>query len=466
AAFGTTVTLTVTATAVPPQTGTATGTVEFFNNGGSLGTSPLSAAGVATLATSTLPVGTDNITCTYSGDPNFAPGACNSVAVIITAASTALTLTSSADPSPALTPVTFTSHFSINGQPAGPGYAITFSVVQSPGVAVLTFPATTDASGTATFTAAGFYPGTYTVSAAFTATTNDQAASAGPIIEVVNLNPTATSLTASPNPAEQSQTVTFVATVNALTGTAPPNGTVTLLDGSTVVATASAAFGTGPVSTATFNISTLAPGVHSLSAVYTPLAGNSGVSIAGIPFGTANGAISFTTSQSAGVSLTVTAPDFSLTANPPSISIQTQHHATMQLTLTSTNGWTGPITLTCGTVPAWVTCELPATAVTLKADGTLPVNLTIDTDQLLGFLASATPTSRPWELGRTMLATLLPLTLLGFTRRRKALRGLLMLISLAVFTGGLTGCGSNQYPQHAAPGVYTIPVTATGTNVG
>ena len=466
AAFGTTVTLTVTATAVPPQTGTPTGTVQLFNNGASLGTFPLSAAGVATLATSTLPAGTDTITRTYSGDPNFAPATCNPVTVLITAAPSSLTLTSSVNPSPALTPVTFTAHFSVNGQPAGAGNAITFSVVQLPGAAVLTFPATTDATGTATFTPAGFYPGTYSVSAAFTATPNYQAASAGPITEVVNLNPTATTLTASPNPAEQNQTITLTATVTALTGTAPPNGTVTLLDGATVLGTAPAAFGAGAFSIATFNLSTLTPGIHALSAVYTPLAGNSGLNIAGIPFGTSSGAVSFTASQSGGLSVTVTPRDFSLTANPPSISIQTQHHATMQLTLTSTGGWTGPITLTCGTVPAWVTCELPASAVTLGADATLPVNFTIDTDQLLGYLASATPPSRPWELGSTALATLLPLTLLGFARRRKALRSLLMLVSLGVFVSGLTGCGANLYPQHAAPGVYNIAVTATGTAVG
>ena len=464
--FGTTVTLTVTASATPPATGTPTGTITFFNNGASIGTASLNAAGVAVLPTSTLPAGTDTITCTYPGDSSFAPGTCNPVSVLITAAPSGLSLTSSINPSPALTPVTFTAHFSVNGQPAGAGNTITFNVAQSPGTAVATFPATTDATGTATFTPAGFYPGTYSVSAAFIATPNYQAASAGPITETVFLNPTSTTLTASPNPAEQNQTITFVATVTALAGTAPPNGTITLLDGTTTLATAPAAFGAGAFSTATFTFSTLAPGTHSLSAFYTPLAGNSGLNPAAIPFGTSGGAVSFTTSASLGLSVTITPQDFSLTANPPAITIETQHHATMQLTLTSTGGWTGPITLTCGTVPAWVTCELPTSAVTLGADATLPVNFTIDTDQLLGFLASAAPPSRPWEVGRIALATLLPLTLLGFARRRKALRSLLMLASLAIFISGLTACGSNAYPQHATPGVYNIPVTATGTAVG
>jgi len=466
AAFGTTVTLTVTATAAPPTTGTPTGTIQFFNNGTSLGTVPLSAAGAAVLATSTLPAGADTITCTYSGDTNFAPATCSPVAVRITAAPSALTLTSSVNPSPALTPVTFTAHFSVNGQPAGAGNAITFRIVQSPGAAVLTFPATTDATGAATFSPAGFYPGTYAVTAAFTATSNYQAASAGPVVEVVNLNPTSTALSAAPNPAEQNQNITITATVTALAGTAPPNGTVTLFEGTTTLGTASVVFGAGAFSTATFTISTLAPGTHSLFAIYTPLAGNSGLNPAGIPFGTPGGAVSFTTSSAPAFFLTVIPQDFSLTANPPSITIQTQHHATMQLTLTSTGGWTGPITLTCGSVPAWVTCELPASAVTLGADATLPVNFTIDTDQLLGFLASAESSSRPWQFSRITLAALLPLTLLGFARRRKALRSLLMLVSLGVFMSGLAACGSNSYPQHTAPGVYNIPVTATGTAVG
>jgi sugar lactone lactonase YvrE len=483
AAFGTAVTLTATVTAAPPATGVPTGTVQFFNNGASIGTSTVSGLGAAILVTTTLPAGADAITCTYSGDANFAPAPCNAVVEQITTAPTALTLVSSVNPSPALTPVTFTAHFSANGQPVGAGNTVTFIITIPPSTVALAFPATTDATGTATFTPSGFYPGTYSVSVAYAATADYQAAAAGPITETVNLNPTSTTLTATPNPAEQNQSITIVATVTALTGTAPPNGTVTLLDGATTLGTASAVYGSGAFSTATFTFSTLVPGVHSLTAIYTPTAGNSGLSIAGIPFGTTAGAISFTASQASGYSLTIIPQDFSLTADPPSITIETQHHASMQLALTSTGGWTGPITLTCGSpLPAWITCELPKSAVTLGADATLPVSFTIDTDQVLDFYSSQnhSTTTRPTDnvgapfiprtlrdgWAGTLLATLLPLTLLGFGRRRKALRSLLMLASLAVFMSALTACGGNFYPGSTTPGTYIIPVTATGTAVG
>ena len=53
--------------------GTPTGTVSFYDGTMNIGNSNLNSSGVATLTTSTLPVGTDSITATYNGDSNFAP---------------------------------------------------------------------------------------------------------------------------------------------------------------------------------------------------------------------------------------------------------------------------------------------------------------------------------------------------------------------------------------------------------
>jgi sugar lactone lactonase YvrE len=469
ALFGTAVIMTATVAAASSSPTTPTGTVTFFDNGTAIGTQTL-AGGVATLTSSSLPVGADTITCTYSGNSNFTSSTCNAVVVHITPDPSALTIATSINPSPALTPVAFTAHFTINGKPAGAGNAVTFSVTPQSGAPTLSFPATTDATGAAAFTPSGLYPGTYLVSVAYPATTNVLASSAGPITETVNLNPTATTLTASPTPGFQNQPVTFVATVTALAGTAPPNGTVTLIDGTTTIATIPAVLGNGAFSTATFTFSTSVLGSHSFTAIYTPLAGNSGIAVAGIPFGTSGGALSFLASQSAALSLTILPQDFSLTANPPSITIETQHHGTMQLTLTSIGGFTGPITLTCGTaLPPWVTCEPPTSPTHLAANATTPVNLTLDTDQLLGFLSYAKPQAPPSHtstLSRIAIAILLPLTLFGLGRRRKPLRSLLMTASLAILLNALTACGGNKYPNHTPPGVYSIPVTATGTAVG
>ena len=76
--FGQAVTLTATVTANAPGSGSPTGTVTFYvgpvNPADQIGTGTLSSSSgvmTATLSTSSLPVGTDTITATYSGDGNF-----------------------------------------------------------------------------------------------------------------------------------------------------------------------------------------------------------------------------------------------------------------------------------------------------------------------------------------------------------------------------------------------------------
>lgn len=65
--------VTFTAAVAPATPGgpTPTGTVSFFDNGATIGTAALSADGAATFSTSSLPVGTDRITASYSGDGSY-----------------------------------------------------------------------------------------------------------------------------------------------------------------------------------------------------------------------------------------------------------------------------------------------------------------------------------------------------------------------------------------------------------
>lgn len=60
----------LTASVASSTSGTPTGTVQFLSNGNAIGTATLS-SGVATLATTALPVGTNTITAIYSGDTDF-----------------------------------------------------------------------------------------------------------------------------------------------------------------------------------------------------------------------------------------------------------------------------------------------------------------------------------------------------------------------------------------------------------
>ena len=82
---GQSVTLTATVTGPSGNTTTPTGTVTFKDGATTLGTGTLS-AGVATYATTSLPIGSDSITAVYAGDTNFNGSTSSAVIVTVTPA--------------------------------------------------------------------------------------------------------------------------------------------------------------------------------------------------------------------------------------------------------------------------------------------------------------------------------------------------------------------------------------------
>ena len=84
AAAGASVTLTAT---VASTVGVPAGSVTFFSGSTSLGVGSLNGSGVATLATTALPAGTDTATATYAAAGNFAGSTSSPVTLTITAAS-------------------------------------------------------------------------------------------------------------------------------------------------------------------------------------------------------------------------------------------------------------------------------------------------------------------------------------------------------------------------------------------
>jgi len=75
---GQSVTFTATLAAVSPGAGTPTGTVNFMDNGSSIRIVTVS-GGIAMLATTTLPVGSNSITAVYSGDTDFTTSTSNAL---------------------------------------------------------------------------------------------------------------------------------------------------------------------------------------------------------------------------------------------------------------------------------------------------------------------------------------------------------------------------------------------------
>jgi hypothetical protein len=81
AAAGDPITFTATVFPVSPGGATPTGTVTFVVNGTSLGTGELQSDDIAVLATSSLPVGSNSVVATYSGDSTYTASKSNPVTV-------------------------------------------------------------------------------------------------------------------------------------------------------------------------------------------------------------------------------------------------------------------------------------------------------------------------------------------------------------------------------------------------
>lgn len=442
---GDSVTLTANVTDLS-GTGTPTGTVTFLDGGTALGTSMLTVAGATSITTTTLSPGAHSLSCTYSGDSVYSPANCAPVPFTVQTADTTTTLVSSGNPTPALTPVTFTANLTSRGKPnSGP---VQFSLDGNP-----VQGGTAGAAGTTSIQLA-LPVGTHTVAAHFAGSTGYNASSAT-VTETATQNPTATTLGAPPAPVYQNQSFSLGFSVKALTGTAQPYGTIVLLDGATAIATQSIAPApNNPVYNFNFSVAPLAPGTHLLSAVYTPADGN------------------FAASSSGQIAAVVLPQTFTFTAAEPAMTIETEHHGSMALTLTSVGGWTGPVQLSCvAPLPPVLTCELTP-RVALAANASVSTALTLETDAVINFksgLDRPAGYSRHGGAGLVVFAGLLPIALSGLRRRQLRIKGRLSLLIVALVCFGtlaaLTGC-SGKYPAHTPPGTYDINLTATGTAVG
>jgi O-glycosyl hydrolase len=256
AAPGANVVLTATTTAA---SGTATGTVTFFDGATSLGTGVLNGSGVATLSVSTLAVGSHSITASYAGVTGFTASTSPAVPLVISAITTTTTLTVSPNPASAGANVVLTATTTAaSGTAAG---TVTFyDGATSLGTGAL------NGSGVATLTVSTLAGGSHSLTASYAASGNFGASTSAAVALVINQN-TTTTVSASPNPAAQGASVVLTATTTATSGT--PGGSVTFYDGAT-------SLGTGTLNgsgVATLSVSTLAVGSHSITTGYAATSG-------------------------------------------------------------------------------------------------------------------------------------------------------------------------------------------------
>lgn len=179
--------VTFTAT-VAPGNGlgpTPTGTVSFSMDGNSLGTANLNGSGTAALTVSTLPVGTDQITATYSGDSTYSGSASAPLSQTINppanaiATTTALT-SSSANAAPG-TPVTFTATIAPSVSGPAPTGIVTFELN---GSSIGT--GTVQSNGTATLTSSELPAGSDSIVAVYGGDGAYANSTSAPIIETVS----------------------------------------------------------------------------------------------------------------------------------------------------------------------------------------------------------------------------------------------------------------------------------------
>jgi hypothetical protein len=306
------------------------------------------------------------------------------------------------------------------------------------------------ANGVASFNTTSLPVGANNLTAAYSGDTNFAASTSSAAVETVGELASATILTVLPNPASPGQAVTLSAAV-AGTGfgsSTTPSGAIAFYDGAFILAPATL----DATGQATYTASTLALGTHTLTAVYA-------------------GSAVFSGSTSNAVSEIVVKPDFSLTLSSPAVGLQTYQHTTTTVTLTSVGAFADNLTLACANPPAYVTCIFTPSPAALAGSGTAAVSFYLDTDSILGGdgLNGPLRASRGQAASSIGLALLLaPFSVLAALAGRRRLWPLLIAVLVLPAMLALGGCGGNVVSPvlSAAPGIYVIPVTATGAATG
>jgi len=265
---------------VTSSAGTPDGSVTFYDVFTPVGSDPQGpialgsislVGGSATLNATLLAGGMHVVSAHYEGSPgppsapNF--GSSDSVLSVFQAVNPAVVtanLVSSLNPSRVGQAIAFTCTVSpAVGTPTG-----MVNLQEKVGATLLVLgTATLSAGGTATITLpspgfAALAVGTHSLSCEYLGDGNFAATTSPALPQTVTSPATTTALTASPNPVREDKLVTFTATVTSTGGL--PTGTVTFLDGSTAIGTATLT----TLGKATLTRKPGQEGVHSITAVY------------------------------------------------------------------------------------------------------------------------------------------------------------------------------------------------------
>lgn len=232
-----------------------TGTIVFLD--GTMQLCSVTVVGsAAACSTSSLALGQHSITASYSGDAN---NASSTSSVLNQVVKQQASLVLSVTPNPAVVTASVTLTFTATAPTGTPTGAVTFyDGAMALGAANLSV------SGGATYSTVQLSPGTHSLSVQYAGDASNASGKSNVVNELVQQASTGTTLSSSNANATVGSQVIFTATVVSTNGPAP-TGTVQFKDGGTLLG--SAAVGSNGI--AVLSSSALAPGLHSIVAVYS-----------------------------------------------------------------------------------------------------------------------------------------------------------------------------------------------------
>jgi len=479
-------TITVTTSGTLPST-----TVSYSVDGGAAQIATL-VGGTVTVNLGSLAEGTHSIAVTYTGSSTYATTTATTTFTVLgyaVAMSVTLNPTAPTYGTPVIVTVTLTS--STGTSPTGTvSYRLDNGLIRY-------FPEATNDS--ASFSLGTLALGTHSLVVCYLGNTQDESL-CQTLTVVVGGAPTTTTVTSSATTPYIGEAITLTATVTDTLGIPPP-GTVTFMNGSTALCTATLSNGTASVTIFGYGSSSpgcpanLLVGTYPITAVFT------------------SGNPDFASSTSAVFNQVIAPADFTFepvttpTVTQPvstpisSISVTAGQPASLNVWVIGNNeypisstlfnplyAYAGTLTLSCSGLPDFMGCSFtPSTETFTNTIGvpnsycttaaasscvvvgttTFPYPYTSMTIATLGHYSTASLRNNS-KNGIVAAGFLLPGVLLagliGMLRRRMApdLRRRLMAVAVALAIGSITGLSGCSYTiQGAAPGTYQINIVGT-----
>ena len=406
------------------------------------GNNPTSqSSSVSTLAPG-LPAGQHQLSANYAGDPSFGPSNA-SYSFSVTKADSMFQDFFPIGSLVANAPITLSGQIGlVNGGFAPYGGTVTITDITGPKPVVLGV-GTVDSNVYGSFPVTVIFKnvGTRLIRADYSGDANLNPTSATYHMPIPANSDSYVTLSADQSTVIAGQPVTFSAVVGSDIRLHIPAGKVTFLDGATVIGSASL----DSTGTANLVMTTLSAGTHSISANFP------GDSV-------------LTPSVSSPISAQVS--DYMVQVFPGTVAVSEANNAVVSVNLVPLSGFTQPVQLSCGSLPANLSCTFNKNTVTL--DGVTPSVATLTV--AVGQKHASNFGVNHWQAAAASIALAGLLLPLGIRRRWKTTFAVLCLLGVALCG---VGCGSvstsnsstnpssNPSADSKKPHSSTITVTAT-----